>query len=85
MAKRLDAGVRDLAERSSGRVSVPNPTEANACLPILPFEIITELQKNYRFYIWDHSTGQVRWMCAWDTTQEDVDGLLAALQGALGL
>ena len=85
MAKRLDAGVRDLAERSGGRVSVPNPTEANACLPVLPFEIIAELQKSYRFYIWDHSTGQVRWMCAWDTTQEDVDGLLAALKNALGL
>jgi threonine aldolase len=85
MAKALDAGVRELAAKSNGRVSVPNPTQANAVFPILPMELIPELQKEYWFYIWDHNLGQVRWMCAWDTRQEDVDGLLKALAKALGV
>ena len=83
MARALDEGVRALAASSHGRVSVPNPTQANAVFPILPFEIIEKLQQQYRFYVWDYRTGQVRWMCAWDTTEEDVQGLLSALSAAL--
>jgi threonine aldolase len=84
MARALDAGVRELAAQSNGRVSVPNPTQANAVFPVLPMELIEELQKEYWFYIWDHNIGQVRWMCAWDTKAEDVEGLLTALAKALG-
>jgi len=83
MAKLLDKGVREIAAKSNGRVSVPNPTQANAVFPILPKELIEKLQKKYRFYVWDYRTGQVRWMCAWDTTEEDVQGLLSALRQAL--
>ena len=85
MAQALDAGVRELAAKSNGRVSVPNPTQANAVFPILPMELIPEIQKDYWFYMWDHKIGQVRWMCAWDTRQEDVDGLLKSLAKALGV
>jgi threonine aldolase len=85
MAKALDAGVRELGVRSNGRVSVPNPTQANAVFPILPPDLIAEIQKEYWFYVWDHNLNQVRWMCAWDTRQEDVDGLLKALAKALGV
>jgi len=85
MAKALDAGVREIAAKSKGRVTVPNPTQANAVFPMLPMEIIEELQKKYWFYVWDHRTGQVRWMCAWDTKPEDVEGLLNALTEALGV
>ncbi len=83
MAQALDAGVREIAALSNGRVSVPNPTQANAVFPILPSEIIEALQEEYWFYVWDYRTGQVRWMCAWDTKPEDVQGLLAALRSAL--
>ena len=85
MAQALDAGVRELAAKSNGRVSVPNPTQANAVFPILPMGLIPEIQKDYWFYMWDHKIGQVRWMCAWDTRQEDVDGLLKSLAKALGV
>ena len=37
----------------------------------------------FPFYIWDHTNGQVRLMCSWDTTEQDVDNLLAALKAAL--
>ena len=83
MAKKLDAGVREIANRHPDKVSVPNPTQANAVFPILPMEIIAKLQEKYWFYVWDYRVGSVRWMCAWDTTEQDVDGLLAALEQAL--
>jgi threonine aldolase len=85
MAKALDAGVRELAAISNGRVSVPNPTQANAVFPVMPMELIEQLQKEYWFYVWDYSIGQVRWMCAWDTKEEDVSGLIRALAKALGV
>jgi threonine aldolase len=83
MAQALDVGVREIAVLTNGRVSVPNPTQANAVFPILPAEIIEVLQEKYWFYVWDYRIGQVRWMCAWDTKPEDVQGLLDALRSAL--
>jgi threonine aldolase len=82
MAKRLYKGVLEIAAGNS-LVTVPNKTEANAVFPVLPVSITKKLQKNYKFYVWNQATGQVRWMCAFDTTAEDVDGLLAALRAAL--
>ena len=82
MALRLYKGVTAIASENSA-VTVPNPTEANAVFPILSEEVTEKLLKNYRFYVWNQATGQVRWMCAWDTTEADVDGLLEALKRAL--
>ena len=42
------------------------------------------LQEQLRFYVWDEHTGEVRWMCSWDTTEEDVDAFAAAVREALG-
>jgi threonine aldolase len=82
MAKRLYEGVVQIAKKHK-ELEVPNPTEANAVFPILPPKVTAKLQKDYRFYVWNQATGQVRWMCAWDTTTADVDGLLEALRKAL--
>jgi threonine aldolase len=82
MAKKLHEGVVAIAAKTP-LVSVPNPTEANAVFPILPEKITKKLLEKYRFYVWNQATGQVRWMCAWDTQESDVDGLLAALESAV--
>ncbi len=79
MAARLDEGLRALG------VEIPNPTQANAVFPIFTAEQTAALQQEYRFYVWNYATGQVRLMCAWDTTVDDVDGLLAAAKRILGL
>ena len=73
MAAKLDAGVR------AKGLTVPNATQANAVFPILTAEQTAKLQKLYRFYVWNQETGQVRWMCSWDTTIDDVEGLLNAI------
>jgi threonine aldolase len=82
MAKKLYDGVVAISKKHK-EVKVPNPTEANAVFPILPAKVTAKLQKSYRFYVWNQETGQVRWMCAFDTTPQDVDGLLEALKKAL--
>ena len=82
MAAKLYSGVMEISN-DSPEVTVPNPADANAVFPILPSEVTAKLQEQFRFYIWDQTTGQVRWMCSWDTTEEDVEGLLAALRAAL--
>jgi threonine aldolase len=82
MAQKLYEGVVAIAAKSS-LVTVPNATEANAVFPILPEEVTNKLLETYRFYVWNQATGQIRWMCAWDTQESDVDGLIAALDAAV--
>lgn len=77
MAAKLYAGIRALG------LAVPNPTEANAVFPILPAGVFEKLQDEFPFYVWDHTINQVRLMCSWDTTEEDVENLLAAIKKEL--
>lgn len=67
MAGLLEENVRDI-----DKVHITQPVQSNAVFAILPKEIIPVLQKEYFFYVWDESTGEVRWMCSYDTTEEDV-------------
>lgn len=77
MAAKLDAGLRAMG------VEIPNPTQANAVFPIFTEGQTTKLQERYRFYVWNVATGQVRLMCSWDTTEEDIDGFLEFAHGIL--
>jgi threonine aldolase len=79
MATRLAGGVRDLPD-----VTITRPVQANAVFARIPHAAIAELQREYDFYVWDEHTDEVRWMCAWDTTEEDVDEFIAALERAVG-
>lgn len=78
MAARLAEGVRQIAG-----VEILHPVQANAVFARLPREVSERLQKRYRFYFWDETAGDVRWMCSFDTTEEDVDGFLSALREEL--
>ncbi len=82
MASKLYEGITEIA-KSNPSVQVPNKAEANAVFPILPPAVTKELQQDYRFYVWNQATGQVRLMCSFDTTEEDVNRLLAKLKALL--
>jgi threonine aldolase len=73
-----------LAERVEGApgVRITRPVETNAVFAELPAEAIAALQRDYDFYVWDERTSEVRWMCSWDTTQEDVEDFAAAVRDA---
>jgi threonine aldolase len=74
MAARLYEAVRHVPA-----VTVTQPPQANAVFAILPKDVTERLKKRFRFYTWDERTGEVRWMCSFDTTEADVDAFAAAL------
>lgn len=74
MAARLAAGVRSIPG-----VTITQPVQANAVFATLPIAVTERLQEEFHFYVWNHQTGEVRWMCAWDTTEADIDAFVAAI------
>jgi threonine aldolase len=78
MARRLADAVRGV----SG-LRITQPVEANAVFAILPPPVTERLQRDWPFYVWDDNTGEVRWMCSWDTAPEDVDAFAADVKAAL--
>jgi threonine aldolase len=78
MAGRLAEAVRSIAG-----VTITQQVEANAVFALLPPQATASLQKRWPFYVWDENTGEVRWMCSWDTTPEDVDEFAADLAAAV--
>ena len=67
MAKILEAEVMKI-----DGIRITQPVQSNAVFAILPKEIIPVLQEAFFFYVWNEASGEVRWMCSYDTTEEDV-------------
>lgn len=76
MARRLADAVRDV-------VHVTREPQANAVFAIVPPAVTERLQVRYPFYVWEEATGEVRWMCSFDTTEDDVAGFARALREEL--
>lgn len=80
MAQRLRAGVEaGLADGSIEGVGFTQPTQANGVFATLPAGVADRLRESFRFYDWDASKNEVRWMCSFDTTEDDIDALVAAI------
>jgi threonine aldolase len=82
MASRLAAAVEGI-----DGVEVTHPVEANGVFARLPRtatdRLLAELPGEHPFYIWDEASGEVRWMCSWDTTEEDIDAFVEAIAAAV--
>ncbi len=65
-------------------VRVDQPVESNAVFVTLPEGVADRLRERFAFYDWNAETGQVRWMCAFDTSPSDIDEFVTALRDALG-
>jgi threonine aldolase len=79
MAARLAAAVRAIPG-----VTITRPVETNAVFATLPPAVTATLQEQFAFYTWDEASGEVRWMCSWDATPDDVDRFAAAVAAAIG-
>lgn len=80
MAQRLRRGVdAGLADGSIRGVSFTHPTQANGLFAILPEGVAERLRESFRFYDWDESRREVRWMCSFDTTEDDIDAFVTAI------
>jgi threonine aldolase len=82
MARRLADAVSKL---DGARIAYP--VEANGVFVTLPVDAIERLREalpaSLPFYVWEEAAGTIRLMCSWDTSEDDVDGLVAALAEAL--
>jgi threonine aldolase len=67
MAQLLEREVRKIPN-----VKIMYPVEANGVFAQIPKEAIAKIQERYYFYVWDEEESVVRWMCSFDTTEEDV-------------
>ncbi len=53
-------------------VKIVYEVEANGVFAQIPRKAIAKLQKRYFFYVWNEEQSVVRWMCSFDTTEQDV-------------
>ena len=78
MASRLRAGVESIPG-----VELSQKTESNGVFAILPAGVADRLRESFRFYDWNEAAREVRWMCSFDTTEDDVDSFIAAIKRQL--
>jgi len=71
MAQLLKQGVSKIPQ-----VKIVYEVEANAVFAQVPRHRIRQLQDRYFFYVWNEAESVVRWMCSWNTTEQDVEEFL---------
>jgi threonine aldolase len=67
MAKLLEHELRQIPQ-----VRIHYHVEANGVFAQIPRHAIPIIQDRYFFYVWHEDESVVRWMCSFDTTEEDV-------------
>ena len=67
MAKLLEAEARKIPQ-----LEVVYPVQANGVFVRMPHGAIARVQERYFFYVWNAEHSVVRWMCSFDTTEEDI-------------
>jgi threonine aldolase len=58
-------------------VRVTQRVDGNGVFAIFPEPIIAPLQAEFPFYVWNEKINEVRLMCSWDTTEEEVARFVA--------
>jgi threonine aldolase len=64
-------------------VQVTQCVDANALFVIIPEKTIQPLRDLYPFYEWDAQTHEQRWMCSFDTTEDDIEQFVNTLKSLL--
>ena len=67
MAKLLAKAIESISE-----IELVQKVEANGLFVKLPKTLALELQKKHFFYDWDEAENIYRWMCSWDTNEQDI-------------
>jgi threonine aldolase len=64
-------------------ISITQPVESNGVFAIVPPHIIQPLMADFFFYMWDEHNHEVRWMTAFDTTEDDIHRFIARIKELL--
>jgi len=78
MARVLEAEVRKIPQ-----VRIVWTVEANGVFAQIPRPAIEKIKERYFFYPWIEDEGIVRWMCSFDTTEEDVEDFAKVVAEAI--
>ncbi|WP_105036252.1 threonine aldolase family protein [Cryobacterium aureum] len=80
MAARLRGALEGaIADGTITGLAFSQATQANAIFATLPAGVADRLREHFRFYDWNASKNEVRWMCGFDTTEDDIDQFVAAI------
>jgi threonine aldolase len=74
----MEAKLKNIPE-----VKISRPVETNGVFAIMDKRITEKLMEKHFFYIWDDETGEVRWMCSWNTQKDDIDKFINDLTALL--
>lgn len=74
LASHANSMAKKLAEMSSQieEVKITQKVEANGVFVTIPPYAVEPLRAIYPFYNWNETTNELRWMCSFDTTEEEV-------------
>lgn len=75
MAKLLETEVRNIPT-----IKITQKVQTNGIWAYIPKDKIETLQKEFFFWVWDEHAGEVRWLCSFDTTEEDIKGFVTLLK-----
>lgn len=72
-------------------IKLSQEVEANGVFALIPLRIIPKLQASYFFHVWNETIvnidnteyKEVRLMCSWDTTEEDISGFIDKIEELL--
>lgn len=78
MARYLADRLQEIPE-----VRITRPVQTNVVFACIPFSLYRKLSENHYFYIWDETTTEVRWMCSFSTTPEDIDRFILDIKSSL--
>ena len=85
MARRLrDALDAGLASGDLPGLGFTQETQSNGVFATLPAGVADRLRdRGFKFYDWDASRNEVRWMCSFDTSEADIDDFVAGIRDEL--
>jgi len=70
-----------LAKHLSGfkKIEITKPVQANSVFAIVPAHWIEPLQQKIPFYVWNEKTNEVRLMCSFDTSDDEIEVFINAI------
>ncbi|MDR0420411.1 MAG: aminotransferase class V-fold PLP-dependent enzyme [Prevotellaceae bacterium] len=75
MAKLLEAKIKEIKQ-----IKITQKVESNAVFALIPPKICNDLQKEYFFYLWDEKNCEARWMCSFDTNEDDINTFVETIK-----
>ncbi|WP_293698417.1 low specificity L-threonine aldolase [uncultured Agrococcus sp.] len=82
-ANAMAARLRTALEGVDG-VEFAQHSQANGVFARLPEGVADRVREHFFFYDWDAAAREVRWMCNFDTREEDIDSFAALVRDAAG-